>query len=117
MDLLYGKIEVSARLPKGQGTWPAIWMLPSDPFRYATTCDSNEEWQGSKHCDAWPNSGEIDIMEHGYQPNIIHGTVHTKSNYWKNCNKYKDSIQIEDAHKHFYRYGLVWTKDSIAKSI
>lgn len=118
LDLLYGKIEVSARLPKGQGTWPAIWMLPSNPFRYSTTCAPDDDWQGSKTCDAWPNSGEIDIMEHvGFDPNIVHGTVHTKSNYWRNWNQHKGSIQLEDVHKHFYRYGLIWTADSITATV
>jgi beta-glucanase (GH16 family) len=42
----YGKIEFRAKPPKGQGTWPAIWMMPSDD-RYG----------------AWPLSGEIDILE------------------------------------------------------
>jgi beta-glucanase (GH16 family) len=118
LDLLYGKIEVSARLPKGQGTWPAIWMLPSNPFRYATTCEPDDDWQGSKTCDAWPNSGEIDIMEHvGYDANIVHGTVHTKSNYWKTWNQHKGSIQLDDVHKHFYRYGLIWTADTITTTV
>ena len=45
-DWRYGRFEIRARLPKGQGTWPAIWMLPTDQF-YGT----------------WPLSGEIDIME------------------------------------------------------
>ena len=114
VDLQYGKVEVAARLPKGQGTWPAIWMLPSDPYRYATSCSSPDEWQGSHTCDAWPNSGEIDIMEHvGYDPNIIHGTVHTKSNYWLNWNQHKGSIQLRDVDRQFYRYGLEWTPNSI----
>ena len=60
-DWQYGKIEVRARLPKGLGTWPAIWMLASTaPFN-------------------WPDDGEIDIMEHvGYNQGFIHGSVHTK---------------------------------------
>jgi beta-glucanase (GH16 family) len=46
-DFRYGRIEVNARIPSGQGTWPAIWMLHSDPTIYGP----------------WPLSGEIDIME------------------------------------------------------
>jgi beta-glucanase (GH16 family) len=46
-DFRYGKVEVKAKIPAGQGTWPAIWMLHSDPTIYGP----------------WPLSGEIDIME------------------------------------------------------
>ncbi len=46
-DFEYGRIEVNARIPSGQGTWPAIWLLHSDPTIYGP----------------WPLSGEIDIME------------------------------------------------------
>jgi beta-glucanase (GH16 family) len=46
-DWLYGRIEVKAKLPRGKGTWPAIWMLSTD-WKYG----------------GWPASGEIDIMEH-----------------------------------------------------
>lgn len=42
----YGRIEARARVPAGQGTWPAIWMMPDDPAY-----------------GAWPRSGEIDILE------------------------------------------------------
>jgi len=58
-DWTYGKFEIRARLPKGQGIWPAIWMLPSD-----------SEYGG------WAASGEIDIMELvGHEPEKIHGTI------------------------------------------
>lgn len=59
-DFLYGRIEVRAKLPKGQGIWPAIWMLPTD-------------WEYG----GWPNSGEIDIMEVlGHEPAKTYGTLH-----------------------------------------
>ncbi|TVR60622.1 MAG: glycoside hydrolase family 16 protein [Gemmatimonadales bacterium] len=59
-DWTYGRIDVRARLPTGQGLWPAIWMLPSDD-RYGT----------------WAAGGEIDIMELvGHQPDRVYGTLH-----------------------------------------
>lgn len=42
----YGKIEFRAKPPKGQGTWPAVWMMPANDYY-----------------GAWPLSGEIDILE------------------------------------------------------
>lgn len=61
-DFLYGRFEVRAKVPYGRGTWPAVWMLPTD-------------WVYG----GWPNSGEIDILEHvGYDQNVVHISVHTK---------------------------------------
>ena len=60
-DWLYGKIQIKAKLPSGKGTWPAIWMLPTD-------------WEYG----GWPYSGEIDIMEHvGYEEDKVYSTIHT----------------------------------------
>jgi beta-glucanase (GH16 family) len=57
---LYGRVDVRAKTPTGQGLWPAIWMLPTD-------------WVYG----GWPMSGEIDIMEIlGQQPGKIYGTIH-----------------------------------------
>ncbi|MCK2215013.1 family 16 glycosylhydrolase [Actinomadura sp. ATCC 31491] len=56
----YGRFEARMKLPRGQGIWPAFWMLGNDI--------------GSA---GWPNSGEIDIMENiGREPNTVHGTIH-----------------------------------------
>ncbi|MEV6490288.1 family 16 glycosylhydrolase [Actinoplanes sp. NPDC051633] len=56
----YGRFEARIQIPRGQGIWPAFWMLGND--------------LGSV---GWPNSGEIDIMENiGREPNTVHGTVH-----------------------------------------
>ncbi|MBT8102263.1 MAG: family 16 glycosylhydrolase [Gammaproteobacteria bacterium] len=113
-DFLYGRFEVRAKLPAGKGTWPAIWMLPSDPFRYATTCEEGEDWQGSDDCDAWPNSGEIDIMEHvGYQMGHIHGTVHNVAYYWRNWEQRKGRILIDNVDEDFHVYALEWTPERI----
>jgi len=113
-DLLYGRVDVRAKLPSGQGTWPAIWMLPSDPFRYATTCSKGDDWQGSHDCDAWPNSGEIDIMEHvGYDMNRVHGTVHTRAYYWVNGEQRKSSVEAESVNKEFHVYSMEWSPERI----
>jgi beta-glucanase (GH16 family) len=113
-DFLYGKAEVRAKIPAGQGTWSAIWMLPSEPFKYATTCQEGEDWQGNSTCDAWPNSGEIDIMEHvGYDMNRIHGTVHNKAYYWKNWEQRKASIEGVNVDQEFHVYSVEWTPEDI----
>ncbi len=113
-DILYGRIDVRAKLPSGQGTWPAIWMLPSDPFRYATNCSEGEKWQGNANCDAWPNSGEIDIMEHvGYQMGHVHGTVHNEAYYWVKWEQRKGRVILDDVDKEFHIYSLEWTPERI----
>ncbi len=113
-DLHYGRVDVRARLPKGQGTWPAIWMLPTDPFRYASNCKKKTDWQGSADCDAWPNSGEIDIMEHvGYDHGLVHGTVHTKAYYWVNGEQRKASIDAPDVSEKFHVYTMEWSPNRI----
>ena len=109
-DVLYGRVEVRAKLPDGRGTWPAIWMLPSDPFHYATTCTAGEDWQGSETCNAWPNSGEIDIMEHvGYQMNHVHGSVHNQAYYWVKWEQRKGRILANDVADTFHVYALEWS--------
>ena len=113
-DFLYGRFEARARLPRGKGTWPAIWMLPSDPFHYATTCEEGEDWQGSSTCDAWPNSGEIDIMEHvGYQMDHIHGTVHNQAYYWAKWEQRKGRILVDGVADDWHVYALEWTPERI----
>ena len=113
-DILYGRVEVRAQLPRGQGTWPAIWMLPTDPFRYATTCEPGTDWQGSGDCDAWPNSGEIDIMEHvGYQMNHVHATVHTKAYYWRTWEQRKGRVVLDDVAGDFHDYAIEWSPERI----
>lgn len=113
-DFLYGRFEARAKAPKGQGTWAAIWMLPSNPFTYATTCADDEDWQGSKECDAWPNSGEIDILEHvGYLYGHIHGTVHNRAYYFKNWQQRKGRIVLDDVTDEYHVYAMEWSPERI----
>ncbi|WP_017606295.1 glycoside hydrolase family 16 protein [Nocardiopsis alkaliphila] len=56
----YGRIEARIQIPRGQGIWPAFWMLGADFPR-----------------TPWPDSGEIDIMENiGREPHLVHGSLH-----------------------------------------
>jgi len=92
-----GRIDVRAKLPKGRGTWPAIWMLP--------TLDRPMNW---------PRDGEIDIMEHvGFNEGWVLGTIHTqKYNHMKGTHK-SDSIYVPDASTAFHTYTLEWTDQSL----
>ena len=56
----YGRFEARLKTPYGPGIWPAFWMLGAN-----------------NQTVAWPQCGEIDIMElKGHQPSILHGTLH-----------------------------------------
>jgi beta-glucanase (GH16 family) len=93
----YGRIEAMAKLPKGLGTWPAVWMLGKN----ITTA-------------GWPKAGEIDIMEHvGFDEGVVHGTVHTEAyNHSKKTEKGK-AVPIKDVTMAFHLYAIEWTADQI----
>jgi beta-glucanase (GH16 family) len=91
----YGKVEVRAKFTQGAGSWPAIWMMPDTPAY-----------------GGWPNSGEIDIMEHVNNENTIHQTIHngavTNSNGVSSVTK-SSSYNSTD----FNIYGIIWTENKI----
>lgn len=91
----YGRVEVSAKLPAGIGTWPAIWMLGADIDK-----------------KGWPECGEIDIMEHrGYELNKIFGTLH----YPGRSGGHADggTTMIAGATTTFHKYAMEWSEKSI----
>jgi beta-glucanase (GH16 family) len=96
-DWTYGRIEAKAKLPRGRGTWPAIWMLPTD-WKYG----------------GWPQSGEIDIMEHvGHNPGWIHANIHTQSyNHVKGTQR-EGKINIPDAVDTFHVYTIEWSEGKV----
>lgn len=98
---LYGKFEIKAKLPSGKGTWPAIWMLPT-----------NSEY------GSWPNSGEIDIIEHvGSDPGVIHGSIHTALNNFKAGTQITSKTIVSDFQTNYHTYGLEWTPEYINISV
>lgn len=112
----HGRLDIRARVPEGRGVWPALWLLPDDPYRYATTCSSDKrEWQGSDDCDAWPNSGEIDLMEHiGHEAGLVHGTVHTRDFYSGLGNQVQGTVVVPDLGAAFHTYSLLWSEGEIS---
>ena len=89
----YGRFDIRAKLPKGKGSWPAIWMLGE-----------------SINSIGWPDCGEIDIMEHvGYDEGMIHGSIHTEEyNHMYNTQR-SGSKYIENVTSTFHVYSLEWS--------
>jgi len=93
-EFKYGRMEIRAKLPKGKGTWPAIWMLGSNIDGVS-----------------WPTCGEIDIMEYvGYNAGWVKGSIHCAANYAGNSVSGDFAITNEED---FHVYGITWKSDKI----
>ena len=96
----FGRLEVKARIPelKGNGIWPAIWMLP-DSFPKTS----------------WPLCGEIDIMEYvSCTPDKVHFTVHSKAhNHTTGTHKNSGPIDLPTIDEQFHVYGFLWSQSKI----
>jgi beta-glucanase (GH16 family) len=94
----YGRFEIRAKLPTGQGVWPAIWMLPQD-----------EKFGG------WASSGEIDILEaRGQQPGEILGTLHFGSCWPANAEASQTfKLPTGKTIAEFHEYALEWEPGEI----
>jgi beta-glucanase (GH16 family) len=97
-DWTYGKFVVRAKIPAGTGTWPAIWMLPTD-YVYG----------------GWPYSGEIDIMEAvGFDHGTIHANAHCETyNWWNGIPPIGGDLFVNDFHTEFHDYIIEWDEHSI----
>ncbi len=96
---MYGRLEISAKIPKAKGAWPAIWMMPTD--------------KKEKNIP-WPRCGEIDIMEHVHPLfGNIHVSLHTELyNHVRRTQRTHFEI-IEGITDGFHEYAMDWTKDYI----
>lgn len=93
----YGRMDVRAKLPSAQGTWPAIWML-GDSFETV----------------GWPRCGEIDIMEQtGQDKNTSLGTLHWFDEGTQANASYGETLAIENASTEFHVYSLEWDETSL----
>ena len=104
----YGLFEAKIKMPKGNGVWPAFWMMPHDP-----TGNS-----GNGSYGVWPRSGELDIMEYspGTQGSKVYATVHhSKSSSEAEKDSYSTlgSKVINDAATEWHTYAIQWTAEYI----
>jgi beta-glucanase (GH16 family) len=91
----HGFVEIRAKLPCGRGTWPALWLLP---------VARGENWE----------NGEIDIMEHvGFQPGMVHHSVHTSAANFRLGNHPSAISKVPDACRAFHDYQLLWSADEL----
>jgi len=93
-----GRVDINAKLPTGQGIWPALWML-----------GSNIDTVG------WPACGEIDIMELvGHEPSTVHGSVHGPQ--YSGKNSLSGSYELPEATfaDDFHTFSIAWTAAGIS---
>lgn len=106
----YGRVDIRAKVPNNQGTWPALWLLGKNVNEDGGFFDSNFGTTG------WPACGEIDIMEHGIfanQPtNFVGAAIHTPSSFGNTQNK--GGIQLGDISQNYYVYSMNWSPNQIS---
>lgn len=104
----YGRIEARARVPGGQGVWPAIWMMP----------------EAEAYGD-WPKSGEIDILEtinlgapcescEGGRENRVFGTIHFGKGSGEEHRQHSQATPMPPSADGFHVYAVEWSPGEIA---
>ena len=108
----YGRIEVRAKLPKGTGTWPAIWMLNQN------IDEKGAYWEINGHgTTKWPHCGELDILEHwGKNQDYVSSAVHNGSSYGYNVENVGGQ-SIANVSDEFHIYTLEWTANDMVFSV
>ncbi|MGV9268297.1 ricin-type beta-trefoil lectin domain protein [Kitasatospora sp. NPDC003701] len=98
----YGHVETRMKVPRGQGMWPAFWMLGNDIGQVG-----------------WPNSGEIDVMENvGFEPGTVHGTIHGPGYSGSGGIGAGYSLPAGQAFADaFHTFAVDWAPDSITWSV
>ena len=98
VEMQYGYWEIKAKLPSGVGTWPAIWMLNSKIDTIP-----------------WPNSGEIDIMEHvGYDENRVFFSIHNEDLFGDVHGTNQQGVYyFEEIEDDFHTYSVEWNENEI----
>jgi beta-glucanase (GH16 family) len=105
----YGRVDIRAKIPTQQGTWPALWLLGkniSEPGGY---------FAGTYGTTPWPACGEIDIMEHGITPSqpagFIQSAIHSPSSFGNTVN-HAGTI-ANNLGNDFHVYSMNWSPNQI----
>lgn len=103
----YGRVDVRAKLPEGNGTWPAIWTLGKN------ISETGAYWQTQGYgTTGWPACGEIDIMEHGLNAtNVVSSALHTPSSSGNTVNH--SSKALDNVAENFHVYSMNWSPNQI----
>lgn len=103
----YGRVDVRAKLPEGNGTWPAIWTLGKN------ISETGAYWQTQGFgTTGWPACGEIDIMEHGlHATNSVSSALHTPSSSGNTMNT--SSKALPNVAENFHVYSMNWSPNQI----
>ncbi len=103
----YGRVDVRAKLPAGNGTWPAIWTLGKNVSEVGAWFQT----QGFGNT-SWPACGEIDIMEHGlHANNVVSSALHTPSSSGATVNT--KTKALPDVANNFHVYSVNWSPNQI----
>ncbi len=101
-EFQYGRIEARVKVPRGDGTWPAFWML-----------GANFDEDSDDPASAWPQAGEIDVMEHvGRKPQVTYGTIHGPG-YAGAGSLGGWNTQDVDIADEFHTYAIEWDAEGI----
>ena len=102
----YGRVDVRAKLPSDNGTWPAIWTLGKNIYEPGTF------WHSSYGTTSWPGCGEIDIMEHGLGAlNHVSSALHTPSSSGATVNT--SGVNVSDVNANYHIYSMNWSPNQI----
>jgi beta-glucanase (GH16 family) len=98
----YGKIEVTATLPEGVGSWPAVWLLGAS----------------MQHGTPWPKCGEIDVMEHaGRAPGVVHASLHSQLRNFMNNTHLTKVYDVDLPYTKPHTYSIIWQEESISYEV
>lgn len=98
----YGKFVIRAKMPKGKGSWPAIWFLGINKENHVR----------------WPLCGEIDLVEFaGNRFGTVSSAIHTESYNHRIGTQKGKRIELLDASENFHDYELTWTEKELLFSV